>query len=109
MEDVPIQHGGSSGGLYDPLTFLQWSDDVPFAVTKEERSIRLLVGNTKWMQKPHYGYIGTGDLAFHSTVDDLKQESGLNGKLKIEMVPGNHFTSFDPSLRRYLQVVQNGG
>jgi len=104
LDDVPIRHGGSSGGLYDHLTFLGWSDIVPFENTPRERSVRLLVGNAHLMRRPHYGYIGDEDDPFHDTVDKLKKEA-TNGRLAIELVPGDHFTSFDESLRRYLQVV----
>ncbi|HET6426064.1 MAG TPA: CocE/NonD family hydrolase [Planctomycetaceae bacterium] len=106
MDNVPIRHGGSSGGLYDHLTFLGWTSQgtVPFENNPRERSIRLLVGNTQLMQRPHYAYIGTEDDPFDDVVKKL-QKAGAE-KLKVETVPGDHFTSFDESLKRYLQITQ---
>ncbi len=104
MDNVPIRHGGSSGGLYDQLTFLGWMDTIPFENTPRERSVRLLVGNTQLMQRTHYGYIGTEDDAFEDVVEKL-HKSPVE-KLKVETVPGDHFSSFDESLKRYLQVTE---
>lgn len=108
MDDVPIRHGGSSGGLYDHLTFLGWSAEgmVPFKNLPMERSVRLLVGNAHLIQRPHYGYYGTEDDAFHDTAAALRKEQ-TNGKLTLEEVPGDHFSSFDESLRRYLKITQS--
>jgi dienelactone hydrolase len=105
LDDVPIQHGGSSGGLYGHITFLGWNDIVPFENTPRERSARLLVGNAHLMRRPHYGYLGTEDDAFHDTMNALQKEA-TNDLLTMELVPGDHFTSFDESLRRYLRVVE---
>ena len=107
MDNVPIRHGGSSGGMYDHLTFLGWSADgttVPFENSPRERSIRLLVGNTKLMQRTHYAYIGIEDDPFDGVVEKLQKTP--TEKLKVETVPGDHFTSFDEALKRYLQITQ---
>lgn len=104
MDNVPIRHGGSSGGMYDQLTFLGWNDMIPFENTPRERSVRLLVGNTQLMQRTHYAYIGIDDDPFDDVVEKL-QASPVE-KLKVETVPGDHFTSFDESIRRYLKVVE---
>jgi acetyl esterase/lipase len=107
LEDVPIRHGGSSGGLYDQTTFLGWSDIVPFESTPEERSVRLLVGNTQHMKHQHYAYIGAEDDPFEVAIEQVHSTMGPDSLLTIERVPGDHFTSFDESLQRYLQVVQS--
>lgn len=104
MDNVPIRHGGSSGGMYDQLTFLGWNDMIPFENTPRERSVRLLVGNTQLMQRTHYAYIGIDDDPFDDAVEKL-QKAPVE-KLKVETVPGDHFTSFDESIRRYLKVVE---
>ena len=106
LDDVPIRHCGSSGGLYDHLTFFQWSDISPFPNIPEERSVRILVGNTAHMQRPHYGYIGDKDEAFHGVVDELKSAPNPEGRLHVEMVRGDHFSSFDSALRAYLRVCE---
>ncbi len=104
MDNVPIRHGGSSGGMYDQLTFLGWNDMIPFENTPRERSVRLLVGNTQLMQRTHYAYVGIDDDPFDDVVEKL--HSTPVEKLKVETVPGDHFTSFDESIRRYLKVVE---
>jgi hypothetical protein len=107
LEDVPIRHGGSSGGLYDHTTFLGWLDIVPFENTPQERSVRLLVGNTQHMQHKHYAYIGADDDPFDVAIEELNSDMGPDSLLTIERVPGDHFSSFDESLQRYLRVVQS--
>ncbi len=104
MDNVPIRHGGSSGGMYDQLTFLGWMDTIPFENTPRERSVRLLVGNTQLMQRTHYAYVGIDDDPFDDVVEKLQKST--TEKLKVETVPGDHFTSFDESIRRYLKVVE---
>lgn len=106
LDDVPVQHTGSSGGLYDHLTFLQWGDISPFPNTPEERSVRLLVGNTAHLQRPHYGYVGDQDIGFHGVVEQMKSAANPEGRLHVEMIPGDHFSSFDAALLAYLRVCE---
>jgi acetyl esterase/lipase len=107
LEDVPIRHGGSSGGLYDHSTFLEWMDIVPFENTPEERTVRLLVGNTQHMKHKHFAYVGTEDDPSIEVVDELNSTLGPDALLTIERVPGDHFTSLQESIQRYLQVMQS--
>lgn len=104
MDNVPIKHGGSSGGMYDHITFLGWMDTIPFENNPRERSVRVLVGNTNLMQRQHYAYIGVDDDPFDDVVEKLQKPPAE--KLKVETVPGDHFTSFDESLKRYLQLTE---
>lgn len=104
FDDVPIQYGGSSGGLYDETLFEGWADMVPFDRTKpQERKLRVLLGHIKDMKHEHMAYLGTGD-NFQSSAAQARREGGT--KLKIQMIPGDHFTSFQSSLRRYLAKIQ---
>ncbi len=102
LDDVPIQHCGSSGGLYPPDVFWGWADILPFNNTQEERMARLLLGNIQHMQRPHYAYLGSSD-TFGDSKIAAEQEVPDQSKLTIEMVPGDHFSSFDRSLRAYLK------
>jgi acetyl esterase/lipase len=105
LDDVPLQHGGSSGGLYDQTVFDGWSDITPFDRSNaQERKLRVLVGNVKDMQHEHTAYLGTAD-NFQSSAAMAQREGGT--KLKVEMIPGDHFTSFQPALRRYLAKIQS--
>lgn len=106
LDDVPIQHSGSSGGLYPPTVFLGWADDVPFKNNPEERMARLLIGNIAHMQRPHFAYIGQQD-TLDDAVSMARSESGSDSKLKINMVPGDHFTSFDRALENYLEQCRD--
>ena len=105
LDDVPIQHSGSSGGLYPPSVFWGWADITPFKNTPEERSARLLIGNIKHMQRPHYAYLGYGD-SLQESVSLAQAEMGASSKLTIKMVHGDHFTSFDASLEEYLKLCR---
>ena len=111
LDNVPIRHGGSSGGLYDHSTFFVWNlqEMVPFENTPEERSVRLLIGNTAHMQHKHYAFIGTEDDAFDDSVEKIQNEPGAAGKLFVERQPGDHFDSFEPSIAKYLEIVQQDG
>ncbi len=108
LDNVPIRHGGSSGGLYDHTTFLVWQIDetVPFKNSPKERSVRLLHGNVKHLQHPHYAYVGIEDVPFDESVTAMSQEPKGAHPLVIERVPGDHFSSFDESIRRYLKLTQ---
>jgi hypothetical protein len=109
LEDVPVQITGSAGGVYDHDTFLGWSDIVPFENTPEERSRRLLVGNIRHMQRPHIAYYGTQDFGFDGTVAkaaDEAQAAGMPDMFQGESVPGDHFTSLQPSMERFLREIE---
>jgi hypothetical protein len=54
------------------------------------------------MQRPHYAYLGDND-NLHDAATRARREAGTGSKLTIEMVPGDHFTSFDEALERYLK------
>ncbi len=113
-DDVPLRHCGSSGGLYSDDTFEGWADSPYFRTPfdyhdKMECSMRILDGHTDSMRIPHYAFLGKKDY------DDffyLPAEKYLSGKikaplLKIEIVPGDHFSSFGESIRRYFRLVEN--
>ena len=109
FDDVPIQHGGSSGGLYFESVFAAWQSDgsVPFDMRNpEERRLRLLAGNMRDMRHKHFAYLGAADTMSLFTKDAKTESSG--SMCQILSVPGDHMTSFEPSLRQYLQVIQSG-
>lgn len=101
LDDVPIQHCGSSGGLYPADVFQGWSDIVPFRNNRDERMARLLLGNIRHMQRTHYAYLGAND-TFGDAKSAAEAEAPDQSKLTIEMVPGDHFSSLDSALLRYL-------
>ena len=105
-DNVPIRHGGSSGGLYDATTFIGWGDIVPFENTPAERSVRILHGNVPHMQVPHYAYIGTEDEPFPESARAMQQEANPQGHFHVELIPGDHFSSFDEAVRRYFAICQ---
>ena len=112
MDNVPIKHGGSSGGLYPSIVFEAWKTDgvTPFnPKIAAEREMRLLIGNIRWMKRLHYAYIGDTDDGFKLATVPAEAEmrnENIDKKLFIKTIPGDHFTSFDPALRAYLSVIQ---
>jgi dienelactone hydrolase len=107
FDDVPLRHCGSAGGLYPEATFAQWSDIVPFDPSNpEERRLRLLLGNVKDMRRPHYAYLGTQDGITQPAQAAGRAEADPNQRLKVELISGDHFSSFPPALHRYLGVCQ---
>jgi DNA-directed RNA polymerase subunit RPC12/RpoP len=106
-DDVPLRHCGSSGGLYPEATFVGWSDIVPFDQSNPvERKLRILLGNIKDMQRQHHAYIGDAD-ELRLAVNLAKAEARADSLLTVESIAGDHFTSFKPALRKYLQVCQS--
>jgi hypothetical protein len=110
LDNVPIRHGGSSGGLYEHLTFMGWNLEgmVPFENTPQERSVRLLLGNTAHMQHPHFAFVGDDD-GYDEAAESVRKEPNGGGKLTLEKMPGDHFDSFEPALQRYLEIVLKDG
>lgn len=112
MDDIPLRHSGSSGGLYDVQTFREWKKDMPKEFPfdpkdKTECNMRLLEGNLGSMQREHYAYIGKEDYSFHPNIKRLERENKKeDGKLSIEQVPGDHFSCLSDSLRKYLEIVK---
>ncbi|QDT03740.1 Alpha/beta hydrolase family protein [Rubripirellula lacrimiformis] len=104
LDQVPIRHSGSSGGLYPPVVFLGWASDVPFNNTPEERMARLLLGNISHMQRDHYAYLGEQD-NLRDSIAIAESEAPGESNLHLEIVPGDHFTSFDAALSKYLDLA----
>ncbi len=108
MDGVPIQHGGSSGGLYPPSVFDEWWDTTPFdGDDPREWNLRILIGNQRDMQHKHYAYLGMQDDAFTESASLARREMSAGSQLEILQVPGDHFTSLEPALRMYLQVIES--
>ncbi|MDR1385357.1 MAG: prolyl oligopeptidase family serine peptidase [Planctomycetaceae bacterium] len=119
--DVPICHSGSSGGLYHPEFFKQWKANdsgqtpekhiVRFDPNKNlECRLRVLFGNIKWMQRRHIAYIGVNDAAFDESVNKMTDEAKKEGKtdlFQVERLQGDHFTSLEPAIESYRQLIQS--
>lgn len=109
LDDVPVQITASSGGIYDHSTFIGWSDITPFENTPEERSRRLLVGNTVHLQRPHFAYVGIHDSGMYPVAAEAAKEAneaGMSNLFEIEPMDGDHFTSLEPSLERFLTEIE---
>lgn len=109
LDNVPIQSTASVGGLYGPDAFQPDSGlPVPFAATPDEIRARTLFGNTSDMRRAHYGYVGLLDLAMVPAVGQIKADVAVNGGrqplLHAEYVGGDHFSSFEPAMSRYLKI-----
>ena len=108
--DVPVVHTGSSGGLYSREVFDDWSDYVPFDLGREEeRDMRLLLGNQRWMQRPHFAFLGEEDgLVYAKRAADEEAASGPT-ELVVEVLSGDHFSSLPVAIRSYLDVIAADG
>ena len=107
LDDVPIRHGGSSGGLYGPARDVWPTGIEPFdANSDEERQMRSLVGNLRDMQRDHYAYIGNTDMIV-SNIERAKREmAGSAGRLHLVELPGDHHTSLPTAMQEYVKVIQ---
>jgi fermentation-respiration switch protein FrsA (DUF1100 family) len=105
LHDVPVRHTGSSGGVYPPGVFDAWKDMVPFSAgDANERQMRLLVGNQRWMKRPHFAYVGEADA--QDGPEAARDEGGKESLLTIVSKPGDHFTSLQPAITAYIAVIQ---
>jgi dienelactone hydrolase len=109
-EGVPCVHTGSSGGLYSEDLFKGWSDIVPFDYgEKEERSLRVLLGNQRWLMIPHFAYIGEDDNGPWKKETADKEAASFSSKLKVEVIPGDHFSSLPKAIDSYIHVIRLSG
>lgn len=102
LDDVPMRHSGSSGGLYDHTTFLVWQidDTVPFENNPMERSVRLLVGNSQFLQHPHYAYLVL------TTTPSTRPESDCR---KRPVPPENSRWKWSPAITTTALKKRSGG
>ena len=110
VDDVPLVHTGSSGGLYGPWLFEDWSGIAPFDPTNpDEVRFRLLVLNLDHIVRPHHAYIGSQDEGQLDAVDyALDAGRGLEASsLHVANVPGDHYTSFAAAAEAYLGEIES--
>jgi acetyl esterase/lipase len=105
-EELPVVHTGSSGGLYGPVVFSLLSRVTPFdRKNPRERQMRILIGNIRWMKRPHYAFTGDVDALMKSDV--AKQEAAdAQVPLTVIEVPGDHDSSLGAAMRGYLDIVR---
>ncbi|MHC4513021.1 MAG: alpha/beta hydrolase family protein [Planctomycetota bacterium] len=110
LDDVPIRHGGSAGGLYGSTTFDTWERFVPFDLDNpEERQMRLLLGNVHDMQRYHFAYIGRAD-RMQRYLPEARRETAHGGtKLVIFKTGGDHLTSLRPAMLDYIRIIRRTG
>jgi len=108
--DVPVVHSASSGSLYARSAFRSWGDRVPFNRWRRgEEELRLLVGNIRDMQRPHWSIIGDEDAKLmQPRIANAREEAkrANHARLTIETVPGDHMTSLRSAIERYLAIIQ---
>jgi acetyl esterase/lipase len=103
--DVPIRHSASIAGLahaefFDEVTHIFNLDDP------EEREMRLLLGNIRWMQHRHYAYVGSADPLTVTSVDAAMREMAESPSLlEIITVPGDHISVEEPALAMHVSRI----
>lgn len=106
LGDVPIRHSASCGGLYPAEVFDDWSDTIPFRNTMAERKARLLIGNESHMLRDHHAYVGVDD-SLEQVIKQATLAPTSGARLSAHRIPGDHFTSLNESLKRYVEVIQS--
>ncbi|WP_435522980.1 hypothetical protein [Chryseobacterium indoltheticum] len=66
--------------------------------------MRVLVENIPSMQINHYAFVGKEDEGLYPLKDDLDAISH-NSKLKLIYIEGDHFTSLEPSMRKFIEII----
>ncbi|WP_175620678.1 alpha/beta hydrolase family protein [Chryseobacterium schmidteae] len=104
--NVPIAKSGSSGGLYTQ-DFYGWEDIIPFDNKNPlEGKMRVLVENIPSMQINHYAIVGKEDEGLYDLKDELNAISH-NSKLKLVYIDGDHFTSLEPAMKKFIEIINN--
>jgi hypothetical protein len=106
-DDIPVRMGGSSGGLYLPYILNGWKDFVPFDMSIEkEISLRLLIGNIKYMKRQHIAYMGKGDRP--GDVPTFEAEKAKwNAPLILKIVEGGHVSSLAVAVLAFTEVIKS--
>lgn len=105
-KDVPIAKSGSSGGLYSQ-DFYGWEEIIPYDRDNLlEGKMRVLIENVGSMQINHYAFIGKKDKPLYVQKDEFDKKSN-NTKLKIIYIEGDHFTSLEPSMKKFIEIIEN--
>ncbi|HMG14994.1 MAG TPA: alpha/beta fold hydrolase [Saprospiraceae bacterium] len=107
QNDVPIKMSASIGGLYN-AEFKNWGDILPFDMQDEnEKKMRTLVENVWFMKTPHLAFFGSQDPTFKEDIDYYNQLT-KGTKLSIEMVRGDHMSSLQPAIGRFITLLKSG-
>ncbi|WP_415325310.1 alpha/beta hydrolase family protein [Chryseobacterium sp. MMS23-Vi53] len=105
-KNVPIAKSGSSGGLYTP-DFYGWEEIIPFDNKDPlEGKMRVLLENIPSMQTKHYAFVGKEDEGLYYLKDGLDARS-YNSKLEIIYIDGDHFTSLEPSMKKFIDIIND--
>ncbi len=105
-DDLPARHTGSAGGLYGPDLFDALAEIVPFDRRDvREAEMRVLIGNIRWMKRPHYAYVGDADWFMKGSIAEREAKRG-NAPLTVIELAGDHHSTLNPAMRRYRDVCQ---
>jgi hypothetical protein len=107
-DDIPVRMGGSSGGLYPNYVFNILKDIVPFDMSIEkEISLRLLIGNIKYMKRQHIAYMGQKDDLVGVVPAFEAEKEKWNAPLIVKIVEGDHGTSLAVAVLAFTEVIKS--
>ncbi len=105
-DDVPLAKTGSCGSLYPYDVFREWKDIVPFDTRNpRERQLRLLLGNTWWMKRPHLAYVGEADPLLRYKASAEAEVAASKGPLSVHVVPGDHGSSLHAAIGQFIEAI----
>jgi acetyl esterase/lipase len=105
-DNLPVRHTGSAGGLYGPDLFDAMARMAPFEQQDpRERQMRVLIGNIRWMKRPHFAFIGSGDDYMRGEAAE-QEASRAGAPLTATTISGNHHSSLAPAMRNYLEIIR---
>jgi acetyl esterase/lipase len=106
-DDLPLRHTGSAGGLYGTDVFDLVPKTVPFDMRdRQETELRVLIGNVRWMKRPHFAFVGNADSPMKSEIG-RREAKEANAPLTIVELQGDHHSSLAPAVRRYLDICRS--
>jgi dienelactone hydrolase len=106
--DTGLRLAGSSGGFY-ATDFRPVGAGAPVYDTTdpEEAALRTPALNADQLHVPHIGYVGDQDpVVAKGAGVALVRAQAAHAPLTIETIPGDHFSSLDEAVRRFLARAQ---
>lgn len=114
--DAPLRATVSVGGLYVPETFERWArmpsnrDLVRFHVERRnERQLRSLGPNLRFMVRPHLAFAGRADPWFvRNALAVQRAADALGAPFAHALVDGDHMHSLDTAIAELIARAQGG-
>ncbi|MGH1334766.1 MAG: alpha/beta hydrolase family protein [Aureispira sp.] len=108
-DNCPSKLNGSAAGLYFKESFVELvgKEKIPFDLTvEEEYFFRCPIYTLNYLLKKHMMYIGTDDYYKEYKTYILELYGTTPQNFKLVEIPGDHFSSLEPSMKSFLKEIE---